>query len=854
MGNTAKYFSLIYFFGSLSFIAHAQDQLVSFQNFISLPGSAKLRVMDGGSYYFGHVQQGSSLLHSFKIRNEGSRSAINFEMDLVTKVNTPFTVGGAQSCRTTIHPDEVCVVTVEFVPHTVGTFKNIMRLTYYDGSTDRTQDYPIHGASRSIFTSWPPAHMQNLPQDRLDRALSGLMQGYAAAFADLKCSDTTCSDLPSRCQADVEGSGRDYCLLGWSSGGIAAFTLNQNVDMVNRYFASDKCCGDFNPAPPSGIGAWGTVQLRFYGLFNAHTGLIKRKRYPLGPPEAILLPPGQVNIERAMFGLLKKYAKLKYAKQSPHVFHNASQNRYIPSVIGYLLISQWLRKNPSYAPQRLDDDSTLEQQYQAWREWISKFLDRRIKNGMWSEVGIGYEDDTVEAIVNLYDFAEDPILSKKAEMVMDLHFANAAEESLLNTHGGPKSRTKNPMAYDATFRGHRANNLLFGVKEGFDLTLVPQNMFGTSAYQVPPAVMDLANDSETRGSYAFIKRAPGPGVMSMANPRNPVEDDEGNILGYKWFAFNPNKSMLRYGFVGQNYILGSSNFDPADLEGYNRFTHEGPMVIGSAFAWAGVTFKTTSGRPNTLDARISFEVQPGCSSGWISIAPLSVLQFKNVLIAKRFVSTNAEDTGPNASSCNPSFLKIYFSQTLDEVVDRGDGWIFARSGEAFAALRVVRSGHRWVGVNGQPTTWSRAGMLGNSVSIANLKFVVLYQDKPVVMMVNDARDYGNDFARFQASAKNKPFQYNELTGELYTSPLAFYGHNKVGKIAGERVDFSPSLVNDSSFIKSVYDSGLVCIKKEHEYTILDVRDPNHPIKQNSSGGPYPTFCPVGTGQDHAIKF
>src|SRR5262249_35254765 len=163
------------------------------------------------------------------------------------------------------------------------------------------------------------------------------------------------------------------------------------VDTINRYFASDKCCGDFNPARPSGIGDWGTTQLRFYGLFNSSSGLVRGK----------LDAAAQANLETAMWRLFKKDGRLENASFGPQVFQNGSQNRYVPSVAGYLLISQWLRKNPAFASQKLNDGSTLESQYQAWRQWMSKFLDLRVRKGLWSEVGIGYENNTVDGIVNV---------------------------------------------------------------------------------------------------------------------------------------------------------------------------------------------------------------------------------------------------------------------------------------------------------------------------------------------------------------------------------------------------------------------------------------------------------------------
>ena len=48
----------------------------------------------------------------------------------------------------------------------------------------------------------------------------------------------------------------------------------------------------------------------------------------------------------------------------------------------------------------------------------------------------------IEAFLNLRDFAEDPVLRRKAAMFLDLIFANMAEETMGSVRGGPKTRTK----------------------------------------------------------------------------------------------------------------------------------------------------------------------------------------------------------------------------------------------------------------------------------------------------------------------------------------------------------------------------------------------------------------------------
>jgi hypothetical protein len=438
-------------------------------------------------------------------------------------------------------------------------------------------------------------------------------------------------------------------------------------------------------------------------------------------------------------------------------------------------------------------------------------------------------------------------------MVLDLHFASAAEETLVNTRGGPMSRVKGEAPYDSTFRSHRAYNLLFGLKEGHDLSIVPHDMLSSSNYVPAPAIADIARDSTTRRSYVFAKRAPGPGVMSDGT----LKDDQGHVLPPRWFAFDSTKSVLRYGFVGGNFVLGSSGRDPTWWDGWNAFEHSGPREVGGGHLWQGVTFKITDGKPGSEDARIGFDVEPSCKpEAWHAVEPYTTLQYKNIMVTRRWVPTGSKkNDGPNKRQCNPSFLKIYFSQTLDEVVDRKDGWVFAKTAGAFAALRIVAGGHKWVDSQGAEAPWTHAGLKGNRVNLKDLRFLLMAENAPAILVVNDAVDYGNDFSRFQEAVRGMPISYDAASGAVQVgSIMTFYGPSRLGKIDGESLNLAPRLVNHSPFIRGEWDSGLICIRKGQAAAVLDVRDPNNPSKQTLNGPPYPDSCPAGTGEDKPVVF
>src|SRR5205823_2420879 len=119
---------------------------------------------------------------------------------------------------------------------------------------------------------------------------------------------------------------------------------------------------------------------------------------------------------------------------------------------------------------------------------------------------------------------------------------------------------------------------------------------------------------------------------------------------------------------------------------------------------------------------------------------------------------------------------------------------------------------------------------------------------PVVLVVNQASDYGGDFAAFKTAVKNAPIRYAD--GVLNFATITFYGSARAGEINGRPVDLAPPRGYDSAFIRSDWNSGLICIRKADETLILDFRDPNNPTK--TIGAPVGPAFPPGIGDTPPI--
>jgi hypothetical protein len=515
----------------------------------------------------------------------------------------------------------------------------------------------------------------------------------------------------------------------------------------------------------------------------------------------------QENFEKQMWKVAKANSKLAEAKRDVWDMEG-SENHHLSSKTCDLLAAQFLRRIPEYANQKYDDGSTLAEQYEVRRAYFLKWFDERAKRGQFVEAGSpSYQGDSINALFNLRDFAEDPLLRQKAEMYLDLTYAVMAEETLFTTRGGPKSRVKGGHEYDGGF-SDRGYDLLFNAP---GRTFVPLGVgaHSTSNYYPPPVVVSLAQDTTGRGSYVFKTRWPGPVAEGRGKS---AEDPDGNL----WRTLDPERSVLRYGFATPSYVIGSAGLDAAWLDDASM-----------GFRWQGVIFDS-----DPL-ARIGFEVKPANPNDWHGFNPFFSVQDRNILVTQKWAPVP-----PNPRSAMPAYLRVYFSPTLDEVQEEG-GWIFVKDGGAFAAVKVVAGGYQWT------PAWKHADRLEKD----NKAFITLdAENAPVILIANEATDYHRDFEAFKAAVKAQPIRYGD--GVLHFATITFYGPSRPGQVGGQTVNLAPSRGYDSPFIRSDWNSGLIYIRKGNDTEVLDFRDPNNPLK--TVGAPVTSAFPPGVGTAQPI--
>jgi hypothetical protein len=356
-------------------------------------------------------------------------------------------------------------------------------------------------------------------------------------------------------------------------------------------------------------------------------------------------------------------------------------------------------------------------------------------------------------LLNLRDFVEDDVLRRKADMFLDLVFANIAEETLGVQRSGPKTRTK-----EEGFRS-RAYDLLFDSPgDTFDLS---NYQFPTSDYYPSPAIASLARDISNRGTYSFMKTAPG--AVAYGTTENKTTDVI--VPGSRWRTMDKDNLMVRNGFATAHYIVGSHGLDTAARADPYR-----------AQRWQGIVFA------NDPMARIGMDGKSGETKGGYISNPFKTIQDRNVMVTMKWGPLIDQKTDPR--------LWIYFSSALDAVEEEG-GWIFVKSGGAFAAIKVVEGGHKW----------SRPWKHSATFSVKEKSYVTPNSENtPIITVANDAADYGNDFVAFKRALITQPIDWKD--GVLKFATIIHEGPLKPGSISGETVNLRPSRVNESPFIRS----------------------------------------------------
>ena len=566
------------------------------------------------------------------------------------------------------------------------------------------------------------------------------------------------ADLVPSCKAGLEARRtaclelavtRPYPKLGTTWGdltqAIAALTLGRDIDGANTRVATVR-------ERERSLDHW-TLQQghRLLLLFGVH-GIRAPGRVRTDAEDAVL---------EATWDFVSERSRLPDADPGRTWQLVGSENHDIMYKTTYLFGSLLLSRDSRYADRTYAAGGTAKDHAEAWTRYFASYLRERGRKGLFVEVASPtYAKYTLTSIYNLHDFAPDPAVRDTARKLLDLYWADWAEDQLDGVRGGGKSRV-----YQGNYarRGRQEGvyayqHLYFGFGEPSCHMASVAAL--TSAYRVPDVVLDIALDRVGRAVYTTLSRRPG----------DPGEGDA-SVEGV--YNAAPKGRILRAGYHTPDYVLGCCMIDP-------RLTYTG---ISAQNRWQGMIFRghpdarvftflgsKRKDKPQTYDAHVA--VQHG---------PVLLLRGR-----------------PDAHKYHLDSY-VYFADCLEERVEDGE-WIFARHGDAYLGCRLPGRGQEWVTCESMP---------GPVIKLADARGIV-------VLHAGRRADDGT-FEEFrakllggQSTMADNAFHYVCPDGVRLTM---FARDARLPEINGTPVDLTPDCVFDTPFIQSRWDSGVVTIRK-----------------------------------------
>jgi hypothetical protein len=584
----------------------------------------------------------------------------------------------------------------------------------------------------------------------------------------------TSSGFDTRVQTELQlravGAKPGCNKTGDLSNAIATIQLGQEVEDANARLAALKITqiGGSPPACNSNTdqsrnNLMLSMLYRPYGLYASGSSFFPGQ----------LTVAAENNLVLQMWNFARPYSKRAEAANTWELFDSENHDAQAESF--YFLAAQTFKNRSDYKNKKYADGSTVAQQFKAWHDHWSHFFDERAKRGMFVEAAApSYHGYTLDAILNIYNFAEDPVLRQKAGMVLDIDFADFALQQLKHVWGGAKSRSYVPSSYngavdDMTF----LVNLLYGPTptKGENHAL----MLASSGYYPPPVVSSMINDRASMGNYSYIARRPGVGPSGF--------DDQGD------WKVSTAASVLTYTYSTPRYVMGTAQLQPG-------VKHVAPSRQNR---WQGIIFNTGPGD------RVYPQAGPAnfnpANDAFLSI------QNKNVIV-----------TAKQAHLDESTF--VYFPNTLDALAEKG-GWVFVKEGGAYLAVKPATAGYRWL----TPAK--------NKASNRDQRFIRLGKaEAPIVFEAATSSQYPTLTAFRNKILKNN-FKYN---GTLtYTSSGGakfsfFKGNQKAPQVNGKSPGYNPASVFASPFMSSKYGSGKITIKKGTQRATYDFSKYAAPVK------------------------
>lgn len=374
------------------------------------------------------------------------------------------------------------------------------------------------------------------------------------------------------------------------------------------------------------------------------------------------------------------HRKIRMAYRNRTMYRGDTENHWVMYYTGlYLAAQTW----PGESGERWFNGKSSDENFREAEAWLNFWFRTSSTIGQGEFDSPTYITVFLTPMVTLYEFARDPLMKTRAQMMLDLLFADFAAEHLEGAYGGGHSRDYpddiiNPLAAPSTMWAW----LYFGKPEfeqWEETRYRPRNrggwetVFGAlSSYRLPELIYRMANDRAT--PYVHRERKRVRNIIRFGSEKNPP--------------------VYKYTYVTKDYILGSLH--GGILQPIQQHTWDVTFVSDKPWNTIFTLHPFFSGRELAMffpeeEKFLSDEVDRyhlvyTNPNKWNSSSPYEqTFQHRNTLIVLYHIKEGTTH----------SHVDGFFPKNLDVREIDPSGWLFCRQGNTYVAMRMLRTG-QWI--------------------------------------------------------------------------------------------------------------------------------------------------------------
>ena len=484
--------------------------------------------------------------------------------------------------------------------------------------------------------------------------------------------------------------------------------------------------------------------------------------------------------------------KIREAFKARTMYRGDTENHWVMYYTGMYLASQtW----PGEDGTQWFNGKSSEENFREAKGWLEQWMHITSTIGQGEFDSPTYSTVFITPMLVLYEFAADPVMKRKAQMMLDLLFVDFAAEELGGNYGGGHSRDYpediiNPLAAPIT----PFSWLYFGLprtERWEDARFRPRNQgswetvfAAIGSYRLPDIIYRIGTDRSVPYVHTETKRV-----------RNEIR-----------FSDQMNPPVYKYTYVTPDYVIGS--LQGGILQPIQQHTWDVTWLSDKPNNTLFTLHPSYSGKELAMffpeeQKFLAEEVDRyhkvyTDSKKWNSASPYErTFQYKDALIVLYNIAEGAK--WPHIDG--------FFPKNLDQRVSDSTGWIFCQAGKTYIAFYPLKP-YVWIE---EEVDWR-----WRSMALKN----------GVVVQVGAGRDYGS-FDNFMAAMRKARIRKENFDRSLtveYTTPagdrLRFtYDGDRI--VNGKKVNFKDYRLFNGPFVTADVGKGIITLKYKDQRRVLD---------------------------------